>query len=90
MSAVAETEIRSYIVKNFLFGVDDDNLKAEDSLLEKGVIDSTGVLEIISFVESTFGIAVEDDEMVPANLDSIDGIVRFVQRKRAAVPALVS
>jgi acyl carrier protein len=84
MSAVAETEIRSYIVKNFLFGVDDDNLKAEDSLLEKGVIDSTGVLEVVAFLDEQFGVTVQDDELVPANFESIQKLAAFVNRKRAA------
>ena len=84
MSAVAETAIRSYIVKNFLFGVDDDTLKAEDSLLEKGVIDSTGVLEVVAFLDEHFGVTVQDDELVPANFESIQKLAAFVNRKRAA------
>lgn len=84
MSAVAETEIRSYIVKNFLFGVDDESLAANDSLLEKGVIDSTGVLEVVAFLDEQFGVSVQDDELVPANFESIEKLAAFVNRKRAA------
>jgi len=86
MPAVAENEIRSYIVKNFLFGVDDGNLKADDSLLEKGVIDSTGVLEVVAFLDEQFGVTVQDDELVPANFESIQKLAAFVNRK-CAVPA---
>ncbi len=57
----------------------------EKSLLEAGIIDSTGVLEIILFIEETFGFKVKDEEMLPENLDSIDNLVAFVQRKQAVV-----
>lgn len=84
MLAVVETEIRGYIVKNFLFGVDDAGITAEDSLLDKGVIDSTGVLEVVGFLDEHFGVAVLDDELVPGNFDSIAKLTAFVNRKRAA------
>jgi len=84
-----KARIRSFVLANFYVA---DPAQAADgrSLLEQGIIDSTGVLEIISFLETTFGISVEDEEMVPENLDSIDGIARFVSRKQAATPALAS
>jgi acyl carrier protein len=83
-----KSQIRSFVLANF-YVADPAQVADGRSLLEQGIIDSTGVLEIISFVEATFGIAVEDEEMVPQNLDSIDGIARFVLRKQAAaVPAL--
>lgn len=81
-----KAQIRSFVLANF-YVADPAQLADGRSLLEQGIIDSTGVLEIISFVESTFGVAVEDEEMVPANLDSIDGIARFVQRKQASLAA---
>jgi acyl carrier protein len=84
-----KTQIRSFVLANF-YVADPAQVPDHRSLLEQGIIDSTGVLEIIGFIESTFGIAVEDEEMIPSNLDSIDGIARFVQRKQAATPALVS
>lgn len=86
-----KAQIRSFVLANF-YVADPAQVADGRSLLEQGIIDSTGVLEIIGFVESTFGITVEDEEMVPANLDSIDGIARFVQTKQAAVvaPALAS
>jgi len=81
-----KAQIRSFVLSNFYVA---DPAQAADgrSLLEQGIIDSTGVLEIISFVESTFGILVEDEEMVPQNLDSIDGIARFVRSKQALISA---
>lgn len=75
-------EIRSYIVENFLFGGTEVPLGEDDSFLQKGLIDSTGILEVVSFIEERFGIAVEDDELVPENLDSIHAITNFVMRKK--------
>lgn len=75
--------IRSFITANFY--VPDPTALADDaSLLDQGIIDSTGVLEIIGFLEDAFDITVEDAEMVPDNLDSIDRIVGFIGRKRTA------
>lgn len=76
--------IRGYIKDNFLFGSEDARLEPEESLIENGVIDSTGVLELISFLEETFGIQVADEEMLPENLESIARMANFVARKRAA------
>jgi acyl carrier protein len=59
-------------------------LGAETSLLEAGVIDSTGVLELIGFLEDTFGIAIPDDDLVPANFDTIGSIVRYLERNGGA------
>lgn len=83
MLAAIQTEIRSFIVKNFLFGVDDVEITADDSLLDKGVIDSTGVLEVVGFLDERFGVQVADDELVPSNFDSIAKLTAFVNRKRA-------
>lgn len=79
-----EGKIRSYILENFLFTSDSDAFSDSDSFLERGIIDSTGVLELIFFVEEQFGIKVADKEMVPDNFDSVDNIARFVQRKQEA------
>jgi acyl carrier protein len=76
-----ENEVRQFVVDNFLFGEGAD-LTNTESLLERAVIDSTGVLELVGFVEQRYRIAVADHEVVPANLDSIERVVRFVQRKR--------
>jgi len=75
-------EVRDFVVENFLFGDTTVPLGEDDSLLQKGLIDSTGILEVVSFIEEKFGIAVEDDELVPDNLDSIGAIVKYVMRKQ--------
>ena len=73
-------EIRSYIVSNFLFG-DESSLKDDTSFMESGILDSTGVLELVTFLESTYGVKVQDQEMVPENLDSVNRAAAFVARK---------
>lgn len=77
------TRVREFVTRNF-FVSDAARLTDGASLLDLGVVDSTGVLEIIAFVESTYGLTVEDDEIVPANLDSIERIAAYVDRKLAA------
>ncbi|MBU0755640.1 MAG: acyl carrier protein [Planctomycetes bacterium] len=77
-----ESAIRKFIVDNFLFGQEDDQLTSEISLLQSGTIDSTGVLELVMFVEETYGIKIEDDELLPENLDSIRNVAEFVRRKQ--------
>jgi len=77
-----EKEIRDFIVENFLFGNTDYSLGDEESFLQKGFIDSTGILEVVSFIEEKFGIEVEDDDLIPENLDSIRRLSDFIARKR--------
>jgi len=60
-------------------------LRDDDSFLEKGIIDSTGVLELVAFIEENFGIKVEDEELIPENLDSIDNLVTFINSKKSLV-----
>ncbi len=72
--------IREFVLKNF-YVADPDELSDDASLLDLGIVDSTGVLEIVSFIEATFGIEVDDDEIVPKNLDSIRCIAKFVVAK---------
>ena len=79
-----EQKVREYILDNYLFTDDHSALKNEDSFLEKGIIDSTGILEVIYFLEDDFGVKVDDEEMVPENLDSVNNIVRFVENKKNA------
>lgn len=76
-------DLRKYVLENCLFTDDGSRLNDADSFLETGILDSTGILEIILFVEETFGIKVSDDEMVPDNLDSIDCLVAYIERKKA-------
>lgn len=79
--------IRQYILESLLFTEDESALQDSDSFLDGGIIDSTGVMEIILFIEETFGIKVNDDEMLPVNLDSVDNLVAFVMRKQAVAVA---
>ena len=73
-------DLREFIKKTFLFG-EEITFSDDDSFLEMGIIDSTGVLELVMFLESHFGISVDDEELVPENLDSINSLVNFVKSK---------
>ena len=75
-------ELRQFITDNFLFGKDTVGFADDDSFLAKGIIDSTGVLELIAFLEERYGIKVQDHDLVPTNLDSINNVARFVARRR--------
>lgn len=77
-----QNEVKAFILKNYLFTDDQSALADGDSLMQKGVVDSTGILELIMHVEETYGIKVLDEEMVPENLDSVASIAAFVERKR--------
>ena len=79
-----QDEIKRFILQNFLFTSDEAAVASSESLMEKGVVDSTGILELIMHLEEQYGIKVQDEEMLPANLDSIERIAAFVERKRAA------
>ncbi|HEY0835671.1 MAG TPA: acyl carrier protein [Azospirillum sp.] len=74
-------QIRAFIVENFLLGKDSGFDDAE-SLLESGIIDSTGIMHVVAFLEESFGIAIDDDDLVADNLDSVERIAGFVERKR--------
>jgi acyl carrier protein len=84
MQPDVEPTIRKFIEDNFLFREDRGALAAEESLLDAGLIDSTGILELVAFLESEFGIAIEDAEIVPDNLDSVRAIAAYVRRKLAS------
>ncbi len=77
-------KIRSFIVENFLLAADGLQLDDNSSLLEEGVVDSTGVLDLILFVEQTFGVNVDDEDVVPDNFDSIHRIASYVETKLQA------
>lgn len=77
-----EAKVREYILDNFLFTDDQNALSSEDSFMNKGIVDSTGMLEIIYFIEDEFEMSVDDEEMVPENLDSVNNIVEFINRKK--------
>ncbi len=73
--------IKGFIVSDFLKGSELTTLVDDASFLEEGIIDSVGVLELVAFLEKTFNFGVEDEEIVPDNLDSVDKLVAFVQSK---------
>ena len=75
-------DIKTYILENYLFTDDDSQLSSSDSFLEKGILDSTGILEVIYFIEDEYGFKVEDEDMIPENLDSVEFLVAFVKRKQ--------
>jgi acyl carrier protein len=75
-------KIRVFIVENFLFGRA-NGLGDDSSFLDEGIIDSTGILELVSFLEEQYDIRVEDEELVPENLDSINNVVAYLERKTA-------
>jgi acyl carrier protein len=76
-----KTALKGFIVSNFLFGQGSLKFDDADSFLEKGIIDSTGILELISYLEETYTINIEDDELIPENLDSVNAVDAFVLRK---------
>jgi acyl carrier protein len=81
----AENQIRRYILESFLFTNDETKLNNTDSFLEAGIVDSTGILELLMFVEETFGIEVKDEELLPDNFDSVERLARYVQTKTVPV-----
>jgi len=75
-----QQQIRDYIVNNLLFG-DGENLQSDTSFREKGVIDSMGILDLIGFLEKTYGINIEDDDLISENFDTLRDMSQFVERK---------
>ena len=75
-------QIMKFITSNF-YVADPATLTEETSLLDSGTVDSTGILEIISFLEQEFQIQIADEEMIPANLDSVSKIANFIGRKKS-------
>jgi acyl carrier protein len=80
-------QIEKFIHENFVVGFDGEELGDDDSFLEKGIIDSTGVLELVGYLEETYGFTVEDEEVLPDNFDSINNLVAYIARKQAAMAA---
>jgi len=79
-----EAKIRQFIVDTFLAGKDDPGFNNEDSLLDTRILDSTGMVELVEFVEDEFGVTVDDAELTPENLDSVKRVAAFVGRKADA------
>jgi acyl carrier protein len=80
-----EDDIRRFLADIFFLGDDPASISGSKSLIEAGIIDSTGVLELVGYLEEQYAIRIDDDELLPENLDSIDNIVAFVSRKRVLV-----
>ena len=72
--------IREFVVENFLFG-EANGLKDDTSFLEEGIVDSTGILELVTYLEDEYSITVEDEELIPENLDSINNVANYLQSK---------
>jgi acyl carrier protein len=77
-------KLRSFILENYLFSDDQKQLDDGASFLEKGILDSTGILELIFYLEEEFHIQVAEGDMVPENLDSVDNLLRYLNTKQAA------
>jgi len=80
-----ERKIRDFVLRNYLFTTDENAQRNDQSLMQTGVLDSTGILELISFLYEAFEVQVDDEEMVPENLDSVAQLTTFVTGKLAAV-----
>jgi len=87
MRAETERKVRKFIAENFLYREDRAAVADAESLIGAGLIDSTGVLELVAFLEGEFALRMADAEIVPENLDSIRAIVGFIEGKRASVAA---
>lgn len=75
-------QVRNFVIENLLLGEEEEDFLDSQSFLDSGLIDSTGILEIIGFIEEQYTITIEDDEMVPENLDSVEKIVSFLQTRQ--------
>ncbi len=74
------TTVKEFIIENFLFG-DDSQLQEDISFLDSGIIDSTGILELVSFLEETYDISIGDEELLPENLDSVENVSKYLEQK---------
>ena len=82
-----KTRLREFILENFVTGIEEDELDDDVSFLEEGIIDSTGVLELVDYIEETYDFGVEDEEVIPENFDSLNNLDAYIARKRAPEPA---
>ena len=81
-------DVRGFVVDTFLFG-EDDGLQDDSSFLEEGIVDSTGIMQLVSFLQEQYRVAIEDEELIPDNLDSIGRVATFIEEKMR-VPKLES
>lgn len=77
-------KLRRFILENYLFSDDQKLLDDRDSFLEKGILDSTGILELIFFLEEEFDVQVAEGDMIPEKLDSVQNLLRYLDAKVAA------
>jgi len=84
MSNELHRKIQRFILENYLFTDDPAALGPDESLLKQGIVDSTGIMQIIAFMEEELGVLVADHEMIPENLESLNKIVRFAHSKLQA------
>lgn len=80
MEQIRQT-VKDYILENVLYGAGENELNYDESFLEKGIIDSTGIMEIVSFIEDEYNISVYDEELIPENLDTINNLARYIKKK---------
>lgn len=76
-----QNKVRQFIIENFIFDDQAEAIGDDDSFLDRGIIDSTGILEVVNWVQEEFGIEVDDMELVPENLDSVNRLAAFIQKK---------
>lgn len=88
MNTITE-ELRRFVEANFLFGRSNGRLSEDASFLANGIIDSTGMLELIAFLEQKYGCRLEDGEIIPDNLDSLGKLTSFLERKLGQFPPAV-
>ena len=79
-----EEELKNFILENFIIDENPSQLDKNQSFLESGIIDSTGILELVSFIEEHYKITVEDEDLIPDNLDSLNNVVNFINKKLKA------
>ena len=74
-------ELRRFVIDNFMFGKPYEGFADDDSFIERGIIDSTAVMELVAFLEARYGIKLQDQDLIPDNLDSINSLARFVENR---------
>ncbi|HPD20358.1 MAG: acyl carrier protein [Desulfomonilia bacterium] len=74
-------DVVEFIKENFIMGRSDAQIDPDESLIESGIMDSTGVLELVEYLEATYGIKIEDEELIPENLETVNNIVNFLKTK---------
>ena len=72
--------VKAFIIENFLFGAANESLDEEESFLQNGIIDSTGILEVVAWIEETFELKVSDMDLLPENFDSVRKLADFIRR----------